>query len=328
MPDKLKLAFYWGASCGGCEIAVLDINEHILDVAAIAEILLWPVAVDGKYADIERLPDGHIDVALVNGAVRNDDNLHLARLLRQKSKVVVAFGSCAHLGGIPGLANLSTREEIFKRVYSDNAVNPAGIRPQVGTQVREGVLELPAFHNTVRTLGDVIDVDYYVPGCPPTPQQVLTAVTAIASGNLPPKGASIGVGDKTVCADCKRVKEEKRVKTFKRIATAVPEPERCMLEQGFICLGSVTRNGCGGRCLKANMPCRGCFGAPEDVVDQGAKFLSTLATIVDSNDPMEIAEILSQVDDPVGYAYRFSLPASLMKRKAKQTITVAEVSHL
>ncbi|HYF92503.1 MAG TPA: oxidoreductase [Symbiobacteriaceae bacterium] len=328
MPDKLKLAFYWGAACGGCEIAVLDINEHILEVGAIAEILLWPVAVDGKYADIQALPDGSIDVAFVNGAIRNEDNLHLARLLRQKSKTVVAFGSCAHLGGIPGLANLSNRDEIFQRVYSDLAVNPAGIRPQAGTQVREGVLELPVFHNSVRPLAEVIDVDYYVPGCPPTPQMVLGAVNAIATGKLPERGAVIGAGHKTVCAECRRVKEEKKVKAFKRIATAIPEPERCMLEQGFICLGSVTRDGCGGRCLKANMPCRGCFGAPEDVADQGARFLSALATIIDANDPQEVADILGQVDDPVGYAYRFSLPASLLKRKAKQRITVAEVNHL
>jgi F420-non-reducing hydrogenase small subunit len=325
MADKLKLAFYWGASCGGCEVAVLDINEHIVEVGNIADIVIWPVAVDGKYDDVRRLPDGAIDVAFVNGAVRNEDNLEMARLLRAKSKAVVAFGSCAHLGGIPGLANLSNRDEIFQRVYADNAVNPQGIRPQVGTQVREGVLELPAFHNTVRPLADVIDVDYFVPGCPPTPQMVLAAVNAIATGTLPPPGSVLGAGKSTVCHQCKRVKEEKKVKSFKRIATAIPEPERCLLEQGFVCLGSVTRDGCGARCLNANMPCRGCFGAPDDVPDQGARFLSALATIVDANDPVEIREILAQVPDPVGYAYRFSLPASLMKRKAKQKVTVAEV---
>ncbi|HYG58355.1 MAG TPA: oxidoreductase, partial [Symbiobacteriaceae bacterium] len=274
MTEKLKFAFYWGAACGGCEIAVLDINEHILEVAAIADILLWPVAIDAKYADVEAMPDGHIDVAFVNGAVRNEDNLHLAKLLRRKSKAVVAFGSCAHLGGIPGLANLSTREEIFDRVYSDNAVNPARVRPHTHTRVAEGDLELPAFHNTVRPLGSVIQVDYFVPGCPPTPQMVLAAVGAIAKGELPPPGAVLGAGNHTVCHECKRVKEEKKVKGFRRIGFEAPAPERCMLEQGFVCLGSVTRDGCGARCLSANMPCRGCFGAPEGVEDQGARFLS------------------------------------------------------
>jgi F420-non-reducing hydrogenase small subunit len=307
---------------------VLDINEKILDVAALADILLWPVAVDGKYKDIEALPDGTIDVAFVNGAVRNGDNLRLANLLRQKSKVVVAFGTCAHLGGIPGLANFSDREGIFERVYAENAVNPGGVRPQKITHVAEGELELPEFYNTVRPLGAVIPVDYYLPGCPPTPESIVAAVTAIATGTLPKRGTVLGGGTSTLCHSCQRVKEEKKVRSFKRIAFTVPEESRCMLEQGIVCLGSVTRDGCGGRCLKANMPCRGCYGAPDGVKDQGARFLSTLATVVDSNDPAEIAAILSSIDDPLGYAYRFSLPSSAMVRRARhrtQRVTVTEV---
>lgn len=329
MTEKLKFAFYWGASCGGCEVAVLDINDKILDVAAIADIVLWPVAVDAKYKDIEAMADGTIDVAFVNGAVRNGDNLYLAKLLRQKAKFVVAFGTCAHLGGIPGLANFSDRASVFERVYSENANNPQGTRPQTVTRVPEGELELPEFFNTVQPLGMVIPVDYYLPGCPPTPESIVAAVGAIATGQLPPKGTVLGSGTSTLCHSCKRVKEEKKVKGFKRIAFTVPEPERCMLEQGIICVGSVTRDGCGARCLKANMPCRGCYGAPDGVKDQGARFLSTLATLVDSNDPAEIARILGQIDDPLGYAYRFSLPSSTMVRRNQprtQRVTVTEVA--
>ncbi|HYF95301.1 MAG TPA: oxidoreductase [Symbiobacteriaceae bacterium] len=329
MSGKLKFAFYWNASCGGCEIAVLDINEKILDVAALADIVLWPVAVDGKYKDIEAMEDGAIDVAFINGAVRNTDNLAMAQLLRRKSKVVVAFGTCAHLGGIPGLANLSRRDEIFERVYSDNAVNPEGTRPKPHTQVPEGELELPEFWNTVYPMGAVVEVDYYLPGCPPTPESIAGAVTAIATGNLPPRGAVLGTGTSTLCHSCPRVKEEKKVKAFQRIAFTAPEPGRCLLEQGIVCLGSVTRDGCGARCVGANMACRGCYGAPDGVTDQGSRFLSILATVVDSNDPQEIKEILSGVVDPVGYAYRFSLPSSLLVRRSQprtQRVTVEEVA--
>ncbi|MGE5672281.1 MAG: F420-nonreducing hydrogenase [Mycobacterium leprae] len=325
MTEKLKFAFYWGASCGGCEVTVLDINEKILDVAALADIVLWPVAVDGKYADVEAMPDESIDVAFVNGAVRNEDNLRMARLLRQKAKTVVAFGACAIMGGIPGLANFHDRESIFQRVYADNAVNPEGTRPQTHTAVPEGELELPAFYNTVFPLADVIAVDYFVPGCPPLPATVVAAVQAIAVGQLPPKGSMIGGGNSTVCQTCDRRKEEKKVREFKRIAFVTPEPERCLLEQGLVCLGSVTRDGCGGLCLKANMPCRGCFGAPGGVVDQGARFLSALSTLVDADEPREIDQILAGVDDPLGYAYRFSLPGSLLKRKAQRQVTIEEV---
>ena len=118
--DKLQIALYWGAACGGCDVAVLDTDEFILDVAAAADIRLWPIAVDGKYADVEAMEDDELDLTLFNGAVRNSENEHIAKLLRSKSKLLVAFGSCAHLGGIPGLANLTTRDEILQTAYLDN----------------------------------------------------------------------------------------------------------------------------------------------------------------------------------------------------------------
>src|SRR3989304_3019701 len=95
---KPKLALYWAASCGGCEIAVLDIEERILDVAANFDIVFWPVALDFKTRDVEALDDGAITLCLFNGAIRTDDNARMARLLRKKSRLLVAFGSCAGAG--------------------------------------------------------------------------------------------------------------------------------------------------------------------------------------------------------------------------------------
>src|SRR5512137_2969677 len=114
---KLQIALYWGAGCGGCDVAVLDTNEFILDIAALADIRLWPIAVDGKYKDVEAMADRELDLCIINGAVRNSENEHIVKLLRKKSKLIVAFGSCAHLGGIPGLANLWDRQAIFDEVY-------------------------------------------------------------------------------------------------------------------------------------------------------------------------------------------------------------------
>ena len=111
--NKLKIAFYWAASCGGCEIAVLDINEKILDVVALADIVFWPVAIDVKYKDVEAMPDKYVDITFFNGSIRNSEQEHMAKLLRQKSKTLVAFGSCAHEGCVPGLANLTNKEEDF-----------------------------------------------------------------------------------------------------------------------------------------------------------------------------------------------------------------------
>ena len=103
---KLKLGLYWAASCGGCEIAVVELREKLLIVDQVADIVFWPVATDFKYKDVEAYPDGYMDVCMFNGAIRTSENEHLAHLLRKKAKVLVAFGSCAYEGCIPGLANL------------------------------------------------------------------------------------------------------------------------------------------------------------------------------------------------------------------------------
>ncbi|MGE5601674.1 MAG: oxidoreductase, partial [Nitrososphaerales archaeon] len=260
MPEKLKLALYWAATCGGCEVAVLDLNEKILDLAAAADIYLWPVAMDYKYHDAEAWDDGFIDVCLFNGAIRNSEGEHMAHLLRRKSKVFVAFGSCACFGGIPGLANQADAAQVFDRVYrqSPSTVNADGVLPQTLTHVAEGDLTLPRFYDTVRALGQVEDVDYFLPGCPPVPERIWEVIGAIVSGQLPTKGSTVGVTDTTVCDDCKRIKEEKLVDSFVRPHLVQTDPNRCLLEQGIICMGPATRGGCGARCINAWMPCRGC----------------------------------------------------------------------
>jgi F420-non-reducing hydrogenase small subunit len=314
---KLKLASYWAAACGGCDVAILDIHETILDLAAAADIVFWPIATDFKYSEVEAMPDGHIDVTLFHGAVRNSENEHLAHLLRAKSKTLVAFGSCAHIGGIPGLANLFTREEIFKRVYQEtpSTVNPEKIEPQPKSEAAEGELTIPEFYNTVKTLNQVVDVDYYMPGCPPTPKQIWNVVQVIVSGQLPPKGAVIGASEKTQCDECTRKKEEKKISSFKRIATALPDPDRCFLEQGFLCMGPVTRGGCDTRCQLSGVGCRGCFGAPAGVLDQGAKAISAIASIIEAKEEAEVQKIIDQIPDSLRSFNRFGIPASLITRK-------------
>ncbi|MFN2145780.1 MAG: oxidoreductase, partial [Anaerolineales bacterium] len=173
MSDKPKFAMYWAASCGGCEIAVLNIHEKILDVDANFDIAFWPVAMDAKYKDVEAMEDGSILLTLFNGGIRTDENEHLAKLLRQKSQILVAFGSCAAEGGNPGLGNFSTKEQIFDTAYSTvSTENPEGIRPQPSYDMPEGTITIPVFEPVLRSLDQVVDVDYYMPGCPPESHQI------------------------------------------------------------------------------------------------------------------------------------------------------------
>jgi len=316
---KIKLAVYWGAACGGCCVSVLDVHESLFDVVAAADLVFWPIALDTKYKDVEAMADQEIDVTLFNGAVRNSENEHLAHLLRKKTKVLVAYGSCAHLGGIPGLGNFTSKEAIFERVYdtSESTVNPDKLRPQPETEMKEGILELPVFYNDVRALDQVVDVDYYLPGCPPQTERLVEVFMAIVTGaELPPKGSVVGALEKSQCDECPRKKtDNKTIKEFHRPIDIQDDGETCFLEQGVICMGPATRGGCGVRCIEGNAPCRGCYGPPVDVPDPGAKMMSAIGTMIDSNDEKEIEKIVDQIDDPAGTFYRFSLPGSIFRRK-------------
>ena len=320
---KLKFGFYWAASCGGCEIAVLDIDEKILDVLEIAEVVFWPVAMDVKYKDVEAMPDGFMDVCFFNGAVRTEEQDHLAKLLRRKAKALVAFGSCAHMGGIPGLANVADREEVFERAYlrSPSTENEKNLVPLTKFEAKEGTLTLPEFYDTVMALDQVVDVDYYLPGCPPAPGLIVEAVQAIASGNLPPKGAVLAP-EKSVCDECPRTREEKKVAGIRRIIDFEPEPEKCLLEQGIVCMGPATRGGCESRCLNANMPCTGCGGPCPEAIEQGTAMISALATVLglaeEKEEGFDPEALMSQLKDPVGTFYKYGLPVAIMNRRIKR----------
>ena len=319
MAAKPKVAFYWCASCGGCEEAVVDLAEAVLDVVAAVDIVFWPVALDYKVSDVEAMEDGSITVSFINGAVRLSEQEEMARLLRRKSQFVIAFGSCSHLGGIPGLANLWDKESIFRYYYHEGPSirGQDGQEPLMKVKVPEGTLELPAFWDTVKSLDQVIQVDYYLPGCPPTPKLLANAVQALLSGKLPPPG-SVLAGTRALCHECELNKskpEKLLLKELKRVHEVRIDPEKCLLAQGVLCLGPVTRGGCEALCIKGNMPCTGCFGPTDEVRDYGAKGLAYLTSIIDFNEEADIARVLEKVPDPVGLFYRYSLPHSMMRRK-------------
>jgi F420-non-reducing hydrogenase small subunit len=319
MTDKPKVAFYWLASCGGCEEAVVDLAEKVLDVVAAVDIVFWPVALDFKRKDVEAMADGSLAAAFINGAVRSTEQEEMVHLLRRKAQVLVAFGSCSHLGGIPGLANVADRESMLATAYRDSpsVVNPDGVMPQLGYDENGHHVSLPELYDTVRTLDQVADVDYYLPGCAPTPALIAAAVMALLSGKLPAKG-SVLAPDVALCDECPRQKskpEKLALSAFKRPSEVVLNQEDCLLAQGVMCIGPATRAGCDALCPKGNMPCTGCFGPTSRVRDQGAKALSGIASTIDSNDAAEIERILAAIPDPIGTFYRYSLPSSLLRRR-------------
>jgi len=323
MAEKLKFGFYWAASCGGCEIAILDTNEKILDVINLADIVFWPVALDTKYADVERFPDQYMDVCFFNGSVRNSEQEHLAKLLRQKSKVLVAFGSCAHHGCIPGFANLFNRQQIFQRAYQEtpSTVNAENKFPLTKFKTQEGELTIPEFYDLVSPLDRIVEVDYYLPGCPPPVPLILDAIDAIAKNKLPEKGTVLAPA-KSLCEECLRNIEPKKMPDIKRTYEVIADPKACFLTQGIICMGPATRMGCKTRCINGNWPCTGCLGPTPDIIDQGAKMIGAIGSILRIDEEKNLSDtdvenLTDKIKDPVGTFYMYTLAASIINRSIR-----------
>jgi len=304
--SKPRIAFGWLASCGGCEEAVLDLNETLLfDVAPQVEIVFWPVAIDAKLHHLEAIEPQGILACFLNGSVRTREMAEMARLLRSKARILFAFGSCAHLGGIPSLANTTTTRDLLETAYRSAPSNAGRNKHLPG-----GAGRVPPLTAWAHPLKDLVEVDYFLPGCPPPPALVAEAFLALLAGKLPPRGHVFGE-EQALCSSCSRLPkkpEDLTIGRLRRVYEVEAPADECLLAQGLLCLGPATRGGCGERCLKANMPCRGCFGPPADVADQGAAMLTFLAAHapVDSGE-QAVLQFTESLVDPVGTCYRFGL---------------------
>ena len=326
MAAKIKIAVNWAAACGGCDVALLDLEEKVLDLAEIADVVYWPVAMDFKRSDLSARPDGSVDIGLFNGAVRTSEQEEDALLMRKKCKLLAAFGTCACFGGIPGLANFTDSKTILDVACESTASteNPDGVRPQTSCEVNGFERTLPELHDTVRCLSQVVDVDLMLPGCPPPTERLLDLFGAIVryaeTGEVPPKGTVLA-HDKALCDTCPRndTRQGGRINAFVRPHETLADPNACFLDQGIVCLGIATRGGCGNTCLNANMPCRGCFGPTADALDPAAEAISAIGSIAgeaNENDvpPHVWKKAVQSIQDGAGTFYRFTLPVALLNR--------------
>lgn len=296
---KKKIAMYWGAGCGGCDVSLLGIHEKLLDLLDEIEIVFWPCAMDIKYEDLEKMEDKSIDIAFYNGAIRTEENEEIAKLLRKKAKLMVAYGSCAIEGCVIGLANLYNKKEIFEAVYLKNETTKEKILPS---------RDLPEFLPYLKTLDQVVKVDAFIPGCPPPKPVLEEALDALLQGKTK-FGKEVAL-----CEECPRkdTKPEKiEISKFYRWHEKEDNGE-CFLAQGIICMGPATRAGCKGECISANIPCTGCMGALPKVRDQGAAMLSAIASLLDVDDEKE-DEVIDSIKDIIGTFYKYST-AKLLPR--------------
>ncbi|MFH1938592.1 MAG: oxidoreductase [bacterium] len=326
---KLKLAIGLGSTCSGCDIAILDLGVKLLELIGLADIVFWPTAFDFKYSDLKELGDKEIDITLHHGTIRTTEQEEIAQILRKKSKVLIAFGSCSCFGGIHGLCNLTDKQQIFNTVYGENlsVANKENIFPEEKLLINKNKsITLPHLFDTGKTLKQLVEVDYFIPGCPP-PMQLIEGLIplmkdVLEDAQLPEKGTVFG-SKKTLCDECTLKKENKMISKIVNPVTAIVDPERCLLEQGILCMGPVTRGGCEARCINVLMPCRGCMGPGPETEDQGVKMISAIASILGVKDEenltdQQIEDLLSGIKDIIGTFYRFTLPDALLNRKVKE----------
>jgi len=319
-PGKPRLAFYWNASCGGCEEAVVDLGPALADLLGKVEVVLWPVALDFKKKDVEALPDGGIDVAFVNGAVRLTEQDEWAQLLRRKARTLVAFGACAHMGGVVGLGNLSENAEVLDAAYrlAPSISNRDAVLPGRPVTAVGHDLTLPVLLDRTLPLAEVVPVDCTIPGCPPSPAVIAAAVERLLSAEPPARGEVLAP-NASLCDACPRRDsrpEQIELRALRRLATTAID-ERCFLAQGLVCLGPGTRQGCQPGCVEVGMPCRGCFGPLDGVRDAGAAMLSAFASLLRGGEG-DVRALAAEVADPVGTFWRYSYAAGLVPRRVRR----------
>ncbi len=286
----VRLAEEWFSICGGCEVTILDIGEPLIDVLKQVEIVHMPVLMDhkllGQTGEGTEMDIPPADVGLISGGIRSEEHKKLALEMRKKCKILISLGSCACFGGIPALANQYSREELLEKVYRGSVSTESNGLPHE---------QIPELTDRVYALHEVVKVDASLPGCPTTPEMVAGALVALIEGKPLPALLS-----KSVCDQCPTKREKKAVSTLKghldppefKIGAPLSEM-RCLMEQGILCLGPATRAGCGGsdgnpRCIRAYMPCEGCFGPLSDKANPMVDMMGALSSI--GLDPKQIPD--------------------------------------
>ena len=275
----VRVAEEWFAICAGCEITILDLGESLIDLLPKLEFVHMPVLMDhklyGQKGEKKKMEIPEADVGIVTGSIRNEENRELAKVMREKCKTLIALGSCACYGGIPALANQFKVEDLYEKVYRGLKTTDSAATPQT---------DIPPLTDRVYALDEVVKVDIYIPGCPTSPDIVADALTSLLEGK------PFSLPERSVCDDCPTKREKKADISLRRpLESIIPLDQkladsRCFMELGFLCLGPVTKSGCGGhaktpRCIQGLMPCRACFGPIRKDANPMVEMMGALSSI-------------------------------------------------
>jgi F420-non-reducing hydrogenase small subunit len=254
----------WLNACSGCEISILNIGDPLLDILPHLNFVHITPLIDhklfGQLGEKTEMDVPEAVVGIVTGGVRTDEQKHELEEIRKKTKFLIALGTCACHGGIPAQANMFKNEDVFEKVFRQSPSTDPSPDPEDPS--------VPKWTPTCAALDEVVKVDISIPGCPPHPDWIVEAITALLEGKT-----AWSLPERSVCDTCPVIREKKSgggpVKRWLQNMEFNPEEGldkmRCFNEVGFLCNGPVTLAGCAGkagvpRCIQARTPCRGCFG--------------------------------------------------------------------
>ncbi|OAQ20988.1 hypothetical protein [Thermosulfurimonas dismutans] len=233
----MKVALYNTLSCTGCD--PMFFLEKLTFIFSETEIVFWPHVSETRFENLKKQPADSIDIGILSGGIKTVEQEKIAQIFREKSRLLIAIGTCALWGGLPGLNWL----------YGEG--------PKPVTQI--------------------VACDLLVPGCPPEIETIQIAFDKALRGNFN-KGEIAGAKEVPVCEECPRERRPFRLRTLKRFHEIHPHDSTCYFELGMVCAGIITRAGCKAACLKAGYPCFGCYGPLTALEAPGEKLLSALVS--------------------------------------------------
>jgi len=252
MPEKVKVAFMQLSSCWGCHQSLLNAHLQLLPILPELEIVYWPAVVDYKLDSLKEREDGEIVVGFIEGVARTKEDTEHVKLIRKKCKIVVALGACACYGSVKGLANLYDIEELVNRKF----VEAESITDEKPTEPTENV---PGFEDYIINVKNIVDVDVFIPGCPPRTENIIAAIYYLLTlvGEVPESVNKEGC----VCDSCDLF------------------DEGCFLDKGELCYGPITAAGCDLMCPNNNEVCYGCFRPTSNPGEKAEKLKSLIENI-------------------------------------------------
>jgi F420-non-reducing hydrogenase small subunit len=237
--------------CAGCVSSFLNAGDALIDIlASDFEIIYSPT-----FIDLKEIPN--VDLAIVEGGVRTKEDERLIREVRAKCRTLVALGLCATHGGITSLGNMVSLKNLMEKEYS-----------LIDTT------KLPELEDLMYPVCNFVDVDYYVPGCPPMPLLIIHTLKSIVSGKKPLRHETV------VCTECHRKIVPARLDRLYGVYEKAVDPTLCLVSQGSVCLGSLTREGCGAPCPRAGFTCFGCRGPPDSMMYRSRDMYAFLVKVI------------------------------------------------